>query len=56
MKKAEYKSFSKKTAVAFAIVFMVALMLGFLLGQQINLDSSKKNTDAFDKFIECGGK
>lgn len=41
MKKAEYKSFSKKTAVAFAIVFMVALMLGFLLGQQTNLDSSK---------------
>ena len=41
MKKAEYKSFSKKTAVAFAIVFMVALTLGFLLGQQTNLDSSK---------------
>lgn len=41
MKKAEYKSFSKKTAVAFVIVFMVALMLGFILGQQINLDSSK---------------
>lgn len=41
MKNAEYKTFSKKTAVAFVIVFMVALMLGFLLGQQINLDSSK---------------
>lgn len=42
MKKAECKSFSKKTVIAFAIVFMVALMLGFLLGQQTNLDSSKK--------------
>ena len=41
MKKAECKSFSKKTVIAFAIVFMVALMLGFLLGQQTNLDSSK---------------
>lgn len=41
MKKAECKSFSKKTVIAFTIVFMVALMLGFLLGQQTNLDSSK---------------
>lgn len=41
MKKADCKAFSRKTVLAFAIVFMVALMLGFLLGQQINLDSSK---------------
>ena len=41
MKKADCKAFSRKTVLAFAIVFMVALMLGFLLGQQTNLDSSK---------------
>lgn len=46
MKNAEYKTFSKKTAVAFVIVFMVALMLGFLLGQQTNLDSSKNKIQA----------
>ena len=45
MKKAECKSFSRKTVIAFAIVFMVALMLGFLLGQQTNLDSSKNKID-----------
>ena len=41
MKKADCKAFSRKTVLAFAIFFMVALMLGFILGQQINLDSSK---------------
>ncbi|WP_290724615.1 hypothetical protein [Fibrobacter sp. UBA2449] len=41
MKKADCKAFSRKTVLAFAIVFMVALMLGFILGQQTNLDSSK---------------
>ena len=51
MKKAEYKSFSKKTAVAFVIVFMVALMLGFLLGQQTNLDSSKNKIQTPSKNI-----
>ena len=51
MKKAEYKSFSKKTAVAFAIVFMVALTLGFLLGQQTNLDSSKNKIQTPSKNI-----
>ncbi|MBQ3720909.1 MAG: hypothetical protein II850_07995, partial [Fibrobacter sp.] len=51
MKKAEYKSFSKKTAVAFAIVFMVALTLGFLLGQQTNLNSSKTTLQPPSKSI-----
>lgn len=41
MKKADCKAFSRKTVLAFAIVFMVALMLGFLLGQQTCLNSSK---------------
>lgn len=41
MKNAEYKTFSKKNVIVFVIVFMVALMLGFLLSQQTNLDSSK---------------
>ena len=41
MKKADCKAFSRKTVLAFAIFFMVALMLGFILGQQVNLDSSK---------------
>ena len=41
MKNAEYKTFSPKNVIVFVMVFMVALMLGFLLGQQINLDSSK---------------
>lgn len=41
MKKADCKAFSRKNVLAFAIVFMVALMLGFLLGQQTCLNSSK---------------
>lgn len=41
MKNAEYKTFSKKNVIVFVIVFMVALMLGFLWGQQICLNSSK---------------